>query len=83
MVRESVPTAEADVHGGNAQVIEEGGVIGAGAERADAQIGAADQLLALLRGGSGGRLGDAAELQTLPDGEFRLGVLDIAGHAIH
>ena len=60
--------AEADVEAGDAEVIDEGGVVGAGAERGDAELGC------------GGLAGDGlAGLGSLERGHFGLRIGDVAG----
>ncbi len=68
----------AQVQRGHAQVVEEGRIIRARAERSDAQV----RPLPLRRGRIGRGAGHAPELHPLPDGQFGFGVLHVARHAV-
>src|SRR5262249_5938900 len=70
---------EADVERRNSEMIEEGRVVGPGAERIEAQVGALAQFLAIL-----GIRGDGQALSTgtLPGSEFGFRILDFAGHLV-
>ena len=72
----AVFAAEADIERGDAVVLEEGGVVGAGTERGDAQIGALAELPGARSGVCASR--DFVKLVALPRGEFRLGIRDVA-----
>jgi len=71
----AVLAAVAQVERRDAGVLQERRVVRARAERPDAEIGAVARLVPEL-GGAG--VGDVVELVPLPDGEFGLGVFDVA-----
>src|SRR6202012_3242009 len=66
----AVFSSETEIDAGNAVVLQERGVVGAGTERRDAQVGA-------LAGFGRMRVGDLTELIALPRGKFRLGIGDV------
>src|SRR5439155_25509699 len=69
----AVLAAVADVQRRHAEVLEKGRVVGARAERADAPVGpAADLVLVLCL-----RLVDRARLLPLPDAQMRFRILDV------
>src|SRR5579862_5186764 len=74
----------------NSKVIDEDGIVRSGPQGIDAQISALTQFLTIrergvARGGRGGFgfLGQHMELQPLPNGEIRFGILNVARHAVH
>src|SRR5437762_11497759 len=66
--------AEAEVQGRDPDVLQERGVVRAGSERSDAQVGPLPRLLTEV--GRAG-VGDGAELGAFPGAEPGLGVVDV------
>src|SRR6266404_411313 len=69
----------ADVEGRDAVVLNKRAVVGARAERTDAEIGAVACFRAVLGAGGGG---DGLKLRALPDGKFCFRVLNVAGDIV-
>ena len=67
--------AEADIHGGDAIVLQKSGVVGSGAKRTDALISALAQLLALLRRFG---FGNFVQVIALPGGKLGFRIADLA-----
>src|SRR5258708_22617001 len=73
-------TAETQVDAGHAEVIEERRVVGPGAERADAQVGAGARFVALRRRRV--QVGQASGLHPFPHRQLGLGIFDLTRHAV-
>src|SRR5262249_39544974 len=74
----TVFSAESEINGGHAQMVEERSVVGPGAKRPDTQVSAISGISTI----ASSRIGEAIGLQALPHGDLRFRILNIARHAV-